>query len=312
MIHELFALPTGLKQVTSINGIPLYGNQILNDKFIEAIQSTEKGNSVLKTVENLMEQQKIKPCFADSGLISYFGNRLFKNTSSGLLRILRSIFTGSFKIHPLDFCLGLFDSKSDVIVILISNHIPRKFSLTASNDSLTDCLLHELMHMYTKKNPVKASKRFEEELIKYYKNYFQIIFQLKLENEEKINSIVKEYYQYLFSTETSRVISFLTIYKILEKFREHTKMLSYTFDSVRGQLIQLTRLASIHDLQSILAAKAKFKYLVIPLYDSYKISFGKTPLKGCLQELSLPAEVICGYTDVDFSPKCKTSIESLK
>lgn len=315
MLTELFALPIALKQVIEIDGIPLYGNQVLNDKLIQSVKLSRRGKIISKSIEKLVRDGIVVPCFADPGILSYFRRRVSNDTSGGLLRILRFIFAGKKPIeHPLDWCLAFYHFGTGKIVILVSNHITEKFSMTASNESISLALLHELMHFYAHKNPNKFLSFFKDELTNFYKNYFSIIFKFKSDIDvTDLEQKIQSFYKTLFlRCEMSSDVSLMLIYKQLKKFQQFSEMSEEEFKTTSFDYLRLTRLLLSGDMQKVLSlTKVKYKYLVKPLYSSYTTSFGKIPQKGCIQEIILPSEVISGFTDIGISPKVKTAIQSL-
>jgi hypothetical protein len=312
MIQEIFALPVALTQVTEIDGIPLYGSQTLNDKFIQSIKLSKRGRNISKSIEQLVNKKIIIPCFADSGMLKYFRRRISQDTSGGLLRILRFLVAGKKPIeHPLDFCLAFYNFKTNQIIILISNHITERFSLTASNESLALALTHESMHMYAHQKPNKFLSFFKDELNLYYKTYFTEIFKLK--DDKNLEMSIESIYRYLFlRCEMIDEISLTAIYKQLQKLKQYSEMNDHEFKVRSIEYIRVIRLLLTVDMITFLSiVKIKYSHLIKPLYQTYKTSFGKLPQKGCVQELVYPSEVICGFSDIKLTPKIKTAIQSL-
>ena len=58
-IDEIFVLPINLKNVITIDGIPLYGSEELNKKFIESVRNTKKGKIIFKSIEKLVNNKTI-------------------------------------------------------------------------------------------------------------------------------------------------------------------------------------------------------------------------------------------------------------
>jgi hypothetical protein len=209
-IQELFALPIGLKPVTIMDDIPLYGSQSLNEKFIEAIGSTKRGQIILNVVIKMINDKTLIPCFSDKGILTYFKRRLSKNTSGGLMRWVRILVTGKKPIdHPFDnfFAVCLFPSTE--IIIFINNHIYENFSLTASNLSLATALTHEMMHKYAHLNHSKFYSLFKDELNSYYKHYFTTIFKLK--DDKEVDKSIERIIKFLIKMEMSSIGSKIPI-----------------------------------------------------------------------------------------------------
>jgi len=311
-IQELFALPIGLKLVVTVDEIPLYGSQTLNDKFIQAIKVSKRGKIFSKEVTEMINTGMIIPCFADSGILSYFRRRISKDTSGGLLRILRILVAGKNPInHPLDHILAFYDFKLNKIIILVSNHITEKFSNTASDNSIALSLSHEMMHMYAHQNPYKFLSLFKEELNSYYLSYFTTIF--KLNDDKMIENSIEPIYKYLFlKCELSSSVSLSNVLQELYKLEKFSSLDKNKFKDVAIDYIKVVRLLLQNDMTKFIGlSKSKYKYLIVPLYKSYKEAFGKIPVKGAAQELIYPSEVICGYSDIRLDSKVRTALQSI-
>jgi len=312
MIQELFALPIGLKPVVSLGGIPLYGSQTLNDKLIQSIKSSKRGKIFHKSIINMINTGLIIPCFADSNIITFFRRRVANDTSGGLLRILRILVAGKKPIsHPLDYVLAFYDFESNKIIILISNHINEVFSGTASDVAISLSLTHEMMHMFSHQNPNKFLSLFKEEFNAYYSTYFKEIFKLK--DDKMLENSIEQVYRFLFlkCEMNSSNISLSSLLNELNKLQKYSTLKKEEFKKVSFDYVKLTRILLQNDMDKLIAlAKTKYKYMTLPLYDSYKISFGKIPVKGCIQELIYPSEVICGLVDIRLDSKIKNALKS--
>lgn len=311
-LQELFALPIGLRQVVSVGGVPLYGSQTLNDKLIQSIKGSKRGKMFSKSIINMINTGLIIPCFADNNLISYFRRRVSNDTSGGLLRILRILISGNKPIsHPLDYVLAFYDFESNKIVILISNHINEVFSGTASDVAISLSLTHEMMHMYSHQNPNKFLSLFKEELNSYYSTYFKEIFKLK--DDKTLEDSIEQVYRFLFlkGEMSTSSVSLTSLLNELNKLKKYSTLKNEEFKNVSFDYVKLTRILLQNDMDKLIAvAKTKYKYMTVPLYDSYKTSFGKIPAKGCLQELIYPSEVICGLVDIKLDSKIKNALKS--
>lgn len=312
MLKEIFALPIGLKQVTEINGIPLYGSQTLNDKFVQSIQVSKRGKLISKSIEELVKNNIIIPCFADSNILSHFRKRVSQNTSGGMMRILRILVGGKNPIvHPLDLMVAFYDFQNNKIIILISNQLSDRFGTMGSDEAIALSLTHELMHMFAHQNPNRFLSLFKEELNSYYKSYYTNIF--KLREDKNLDSIIEMIYKYLFlKCEMTSAVSLMGIYTQLQKLKPYSDLNKDEFKTISIDYIRVTRLLLTDDMNKFIAeVKVKYKHIVKPFYLSYRECFKRIPNKGCAQEIVYPSEVICGYSDIKISPKVKTAIQSL-
>jgi hypothetical protein len=313
IINELFALPIGLKPVATVGNIPLYGSQTLNDKLIQSIKISKRGKIFQKSIINMINSGVIIPCFADAGILSQFRRKISNDTSGGLLRILRIVVAGKKPIHhPLDYVLAFYDFDSDKIVIMISNHINEVFSATASDDNIALSLTHEMMHMFSHQNPNRFLSLFKEELNGYYSVYFKEIFKLK--DDKLLENHIEQLYRFLFlkGEMATSSVSLTELLHSLEKLEKFSTLNKDEFKNVCMDYMKLTKLLYQGDnIKLISLSRTTFKYLVTPLYNSYKINFNRYPIKGCLQELIFPSEVICGLTDIKISSKIKDALKSI-
>lgn len=316
-IQELFALPIGLKPVAKLDDIELYGSQTLNDKFIQAISSSRRTKKLSEEIKKMVDRNIIIPCFADPGVISYFRRRISRDSSGGLMRILKLIVFASEPINnPLDHVLAFYSFTHNNIIVLISNHIQsdKAFRVEVVDSAISISLVHEMMHMYAHMQPNKFINLFKDELILYYDNVFTKIFNLNNDKMKKI--VIEEYFKFLFFQVEMRtpisVIPIPEILKILNKFKKFSKYDEDKFENVKMDYIKLTRLLYNQDLQKVVGIlKKNFKYIIVPLYDSYKQSFGRSSVKGCTQEVYFPSEVICGYTEIKFDSKVIDALKSI-
>lgn len=310
-LKELFAVPIGLKPVISIDNVLLYGSDTLNKNFLISISKSNRGKIIYKTVERMIKNRDMIPCFADSGIFSYFKRRVSKGTKGGIYKVLRRIVSKKPISHPLDDVLAFYDKENEKIVVLINNHVYDSF-VNISNVSIALSLTHEMIHMFAHQNPNKFISLFKTELNTYYLNYFKSIFDLK--ERKSLENVVENICKYLFfKNEITNQISLSGLYKELFKLKNFSKLESEEFDKICMDYVKVIDLLLTHDIIKFVSlVKKNYKYLIVPLYDSYKTSFGKIPAKGCSQELIFPSEVICGYSDIRVDTKIKTAFNELK
>lgn len=313
-IKELFALPVGLTPVITINEVPLYGSKTLNEKLIEAMKISKRGRFFHSKISELVNNGMIIPCFADNSLLRYFRRKISKDNSGGLLRMLRYLVAGKKPInHPLDYVLAFYDFQSNKIVILISNHINEAFSSTASDESIALSLTHEMMHLYAHQNPYKFINYFKDELNSYYTKYFTKIFDLK--DDKSIENLIEQTYKFLFlkfEMNNESIIPLSQLRSKLIKFEKYSNLEKDKFKEVVIDYLKVVYIFYKTDIANFInLTKHKYKYIIVPLYDSYKDAFGKVPVKGALQEMIFPSEVICGYSDMILDSKVKNSLKSI-
>ena len=123
-LKEIFALPIGLREVVKYNGIPLYGSDTLNEKFIHSMNTNKRTKDIGKTIEKMVKDKVILPCFADPGLLTYFRRKISRNTSGGLMRVLKLlVFAPNPITDPLDYVL-----RCNSLIFLLFNSFQDQFS----------------------------------------------------------------------------------------------------------------------------------------------------------------------------------------
>lgn len=310
-IHELFALPIGMEEVASVSGFPLYSSKTIREKFNESLQNSRRGKAISKSVYMMVATGKIIPCYAESGILSYLKKRIQEDTSGGLMRIIRKIFLGKKPSeNPLDYVLAFYDFNINKIIVLISNHISEKFSMTASDLAIAISLSHEMMHMYAHENPQKFLSVFRDELTDYYKTYFTNIFKLKKRKE--LDPIIESIYRYFFlKCEIGGSSALAAIVNQLNKLQEFSTLNEDEFKNVIKEYSKVVKLLLSNDMKKFIILADQYQHLINPLYHTYSEVFGKIPVKGCAQEMIFPSEVICGYSDIKIDSKIKTALQSL-
>lgn len=310
-IHELFALPIGMEEVASVSGFPLYSSKTIREKFNESLQNSRRGKAISKSVYMMVATGKIIPCYAESGILSYLKKRIQEDTSGGLMRVIRKIFLGKKPSeNPLDYVLAFYDFNINKIIVLISNHISEKFSLTASDLAIAISLSHEMMHMYAHENPQKFLSVFSDELTNYYQTYFTDVFKLKKNKE--LEPVIESIYRYFFlKCEIGGSSALAAIVNQLNKLKEFSTLEEDEFRTVIKEYSKVVKLLLSNDMQKFVVLAEQYQNIINPLYHAYKNTFGKIPVKGCAQEMIFPSEVICGYSDIKVDSKIKTALQSL-
>jgi len=313
-LQELFALPIGLKPAVYMNNYMLYGSQTLNDKFIQSIKDSNRGKIIYDPVSKMVKNHQIIPVFAEKNILEYFKKRLSRDTSSGLLRVLKVFLVGKKPIeHPLDYVLAFYIFDANKIVVLISNHIHKNFSVTASDNSIAAALSHEMMHLYAHQNPYKFLSLFKEELNLYYLNFFKEVFKLK--DDKMLIDSIETIYKYLFlkyEMSSDLFLSQTGLLKKLNLLKDFSNLDKKEFKKTAVDYLKVSTLVTQRNLDVLVnLVNTKYLYIVKPAFESYTISFGKQPDKGCVQELIFPSEVVCGYSDIIVDSKVKTALQSL-
>ena len=76
--------------------------------------------------------------------------------------------------------------------------------------------------------------------------------------------------------------------------------------------MRVIKLLNMVDMTTFVSlTKVDYKYLLVPLYETYEELCDKVPVKGCAQEIIYPSEIICGISDLKIDSKIKTALQSL-
>src|SRR5690606_8636866 len=117
--------------------------------------------------------------------------------------------------------------------------------------------------------------------------YFKEIFKLK--DEKELENVIENIYKFLFlKCEMSNDIVLQDILKYLNKLKSFSELNKEQFESVATDYIKTVKLLLISDTFTFSTIGKKYKHIIIPLYTTFKVCFGKIPSKGCAQELIFP------------------------
>lgn len=274
-LQELFALPINLKLVARIEGTKLYSNDKLKEKYIKSLQNRSETKKVSKQFERLVNDGYIIPCWLNKGLVRFVAYKIFAPYSSKGI-------------------LGFFHPDSKKFYIIIDNNI----SIGLASDTMISKLtLHESMHMLAHKHPSKFINTFNDELQKWYYNFYFEIFDLdssKVNKNLDISHIIK----FLFKNIEIKMNVSSSLFKKYEKmlretFKPYTKLDDEEFEKALKDVSLLPQIY-YNNIDNFLQLTKKFKHIIKPMYNSYYTTFGVKGLSTlCIQELLYPSEIIC-------------------
>ena len=297
MITELFALPINLKLVAKYHGQKLFSSDDLKKKLIQLIKESPRLKPVLKEVIKLVESNKIIPIFANVGMISHF------------IRILHAFTEDSNTA-------AFYSPETNKIYILIDNNI--NILGYVNNDFMAKLVLHEIIHMVANSKPNYFIVSFKPQLLIFYKELFSIIFKLK--DSKKSDLIIEDIYKSMFSSiELNGSIHFKSFRIKFNSLKKYSSFSSIQFDEV---LLDYFRIIKFHhtNQEDMIYNNKRYQYILQAPYHVYKSKFGFVPtgqysiqrfMKSCLQELSMPSEVICTLSEYKLQPEIYNAIKEL-
>lgn len=254
--------PVGLKKVDTIGNVSLQSSQSLVKKLIKALK--DQVPNISDSISGLIKNQIIMPVFVSKGTVSLFIHKLFA--------------------EPIDKgIVGFYEPEKNKIYIILDNNA--NFLSWASNKQLSEVVIHEIMHYAMQNYEKTAFNKFEDELNKYYKNFF-LHFDKNVKEKQ-----ISEFIKYL-----------LDIIEMNEKFegkinkKEYKQKLEKVIDEEDANLITNTVSKYLENSNKFIRevqSNGESKEVVIALLKSYVDSFELKPETLAIQELLFPSEVIC-------------------
>jgi len=275
-LREIFVMPTGLKMVAKLDGMPLYGSDKLNEKYIRALSKSGRTKPFIEKLQSLVDKRIIIPCFLTKGIPRFYAWKVFGPSS------IKSI-------------AGFYEPiKSKRVYILISNNA-NLFGYV-SNNFMAKLTIHELMHRTASKMGILFVSTFKSELGDFYRELWAKIFSIS--PNKLTNSIVIPIVGFLFKnfelkTTLATSADFNKEFAVLQKeLLPLTSMHEGDFDRQLSSYVEVQELF-IKDLQRFFQLKGDYEHILYPIYIAYKKAFGMRNLSTlCIQELFYPSEVM--------------------
>lgn len=273
-VEEKFIIPAGLSVVDDIFGQKLYSSSKLQRHFLSAIFKQKNLRPVIRSVEKLVTDGKIIPCYASKNVLKLIAHKFFSDPMQ------KSV-------------LGFFYSTNNKIYCMLDNNTT--FFVWVSNKALSSLTIHELMH-YCAWNSKSAfiqthRKSFQKYFYLFYKQYFEVDV-----SEKQIDKIVDFIFRkFEFSLKTST--SFLVKYaNMLDK-----TLKSNIPDNIRREKLIVKLLAVVKMylmnpnkfISMVQTGGSTPRKVVIALLNSYRAFGIRSPNTLAIQELIFPSEIIC-------------------
>jgi len=278
LLQEIFAWPGGEPVISLDDEITLYTSPELKQKFIEGMAEHKLTAPVSKTIQELIEKNRLIPCWVNKGLGSI---------------ILFKIFA------PLDVkSIGSFYAPSENVVALLMDN-STFFLFYVPNRTLAYLTLHELCH-YAAGNSSSFPSLSAKILTKYYEVMFHTLFEIfaerRLNPKPDLTKRATKYWSNLVSKEQKRTAD---IAKgddiknlILKCFGDYLGLKDVAQEIAYDVKILVD--TARKDLGKILTNIEKFKYVLVPLYIAYGDGLGlKNLTTFAIQEYWCASEVVC-------------------
>lgn len=291
-VEELFAPPVNASIAFQLDGDKYYTSKNLKLKFVEAITSADKTKSMSPKIMKLVQQGKIVPVWLNPNILKM---AIFKKYSMNWAK--KSL-------------LGFYTKANDMVVMVIDNN-SSVFGLSKDNE-LSKILVHELIHMASKKMKKQFLSTFKKELDSYYKEAFRRIFVLDPKKEKEWSKDVEKIYTFIFNEWELKRKMKISKYKDLinKSFKDYTLLNEDQFNEKLALYFVVVRTFFIN-ADSFFNNINYYRAIIGPLYHAYEKIMPKVPPTMCIQELFFPSEVIAIYSEGVNDSKIKKAINSI-
>lgn len=295
-LSELFALPIGMKEVAKVEGIPFLSNDNLKTKFSIAMSKMDKTKPVSGTIDKLIKNNLILPCFLSKGIFKLLKFKLF-DPHDIVMRDLKHV-------------VGFFDLYTKKIYILIDNNV--NLIGYASNKELSDTTIHECIHMVSMKKPSQFLKLFGTELRSFYSyildNIFKVISPTKPRDIERIIEYIHKNAE-LSLTRSNKVL--VDYYKLLDSiFSKNSSLDNTKFYKTLDDFVVIIKVYW-KNINVFYSLQRNFRHILGPIYKAYNEVFNINMKYVAIQELICPSECICILSGEDPGVKTYSAIKLL-
>lgn len=272
-LNEVFVPPIGLKLIATIDGQDIFGSDLLNKKFLEALEKCGRTRAASLKFEDLVQKKLLIPCHSASGILSFIDWKIFQPANEKTVT------------------MGFYDRGSKKVYIMISNNA-NVFSVVA-NDFLGKLVIHELMHMFSDRKKALFVNIFRNELTAYYRELWKQLFSIADIPDKTTEKLVRFMFM---NIESSKNLSNSTIMKYNSVMNEELRSLSTLgeeqFSKILTDYMLIAKIFLI-STNRFLQARNQYKHILMPMYHAYQRAFSiRNMTTICIQELVFPSEVI--------------------
>jgi len=278
-INEL-ALDFSLKKVYTIDGHPLYTSNKMEKRFLQILKNTPKARSNFNNYIKLINLNKLVPCYYTKVFL-----RVFELELKNLPEEARKIF-------------GLYSSSNKKAFILLDQNLnPNK-----NMPFIIDTINHELVHMFANEHSKEFMDLFSIQLVKFYSTLFTKIFKLKDVPDDKVKEVVELFFD-MFEIEGyinfRHVYDFMyeNFYKYCIEIKKDDNNETNFLSEILNRYLTVIYIMAKHGFSEVRRARDKFKDILDPIAETYKEVFKMSSNSFYIQELIVPSEVICIYSE---------------
>jgi hypothetical protein len=293
LIDEKLFIPDrkNLEPISDIMGVKLYTSDKLKKDYIDSIKNSKFGNSIGSPIEKLVKSGEIIPCWLNKRLFSLTIFKLFSSS-------------------PTKNIAGYYFGDKKKVYIIIDNNI--NFFTHASDDQIAKITIHETLHMMAFKNSKKFYSIFKKNLIEFYDNYFDDVFELddkQVDTEEVVDYLIKLQNRPYHTN--ADIIEYGNIIK--ETYIGNSKLKKEEFNGVLFNFLSAVKIIVSNPMSFLRTAK-KFDLIIgHPLKLSYKITFKQSPPNDNIyfQEIITASEIISVASEMKISSDMINAIKSI-
>ncbi len=279
------------QKVAEIEGVKLYSSNKLRADYVSAIKMSKYGKYIGDTINNLVLQNRIIPCFLNKGIISL---TLYKIFSKDITKRIA----------------GYYDNINKQIFVLIDSNT-NIFSY-ASNDSLATLTIHESVHMLAYNKPAIFYRLFKDDLIKFYDFYFENVFEIQNKYIRNTDDLIVSLINLTKKSHLDKRDLIYYINVIESIYKKESSLSINEFNNKLNLLSSCIVLILTDPISFIRQANVYSNIIGTPLKKAYKETFGKIPKDVLLfQELISASEVISVASEMKMNQKVVKGIQSI-
>lgn len=312
-LNEIFFLPIFLKVVIKIDGDKYYGSDRLNNSILKLFKKNPRTKASYNSFYKMINKKELIPCFFNKKMFKFIQWRIFKSYPEEVVvydyeekEFVKTKIDNLANAHSV---MGFYTPIHKKIVLFLSN-TNNIFSHT-KNKYIIDLTIHELMHKSASEKSKQFYNLFENEFILFYKNLYSEIFKL---NENIPDKNISNISKFIFSNEitANNKIELNKYHKVLKNnLSQYTNLEKNEFENILMFYINVVNTFD-KNMSLFMSKQNKFKYILLPIYKSYKKTFGINNLDTiAIQELLYPSEIIAILSSYKNDPKINKAINFL-
>jgi hypothetical protein len=273
-------------------------NERIRQEFIDSLKQQRLLLPVLPQIELLVKRGELVPVSVKKENLDKVKN-VFKQSTA--------IFSSS------DYLVGFYDPASGKIYILVENITSKNY--WNKDASLSLVVLHELQHYCSKKFPNSFISINRDSLHAYYLKFFELYFGVKVEDETKIDFVIKFLHANVeklndipgdFLDKYNKVLSYVVLPYATDKQTTEEDILKLL------HLIKLYIESPVKYFQELSNRDPREWKLFTSLYNSYRAIKIVKVYSLCIQEILVPGEIIATESEYNTNRRHFALIQKIK